>query len=50
MKHKIKRIHFVGEGGVLRAGSRAPSRSYATGCERARVAPAADTAGVAENV
>lgn len=33
MRHKVKRVHLVGGGGALRAGSRDPSRVYATGRE-----------------
>jgi hypothetical protein len=44
MKHKVKRVHFVGIGGALRAGSGALSRFIATGCDRPRAALAADTA------
>jgi hypothetical protein len=50
MKHKVKRIQCVGGGGALRAGSRGPSRGCATGCDRQRVAPDADTVCLAENV
>jgi len=49
MRHKVKRVHFVGIGGELGAGSRAPSRVYATGCECPREAPAADTGFMVES-
>jgi len=49
MRHKVKRVHFVGIGGATRAVSRAPSQVLATGCERPRVAPAADTAFMGDN-
>jgi len=49
MRHKVKRVHFVGIGGVLRVVSRGPSRVLATGSERSRVAPAADTTTAGES-
>ena len=49
MRHKVKKVHFVGVGGALRAESRSPSRGYAMGCDRPRVAPDADTAMVGKN-
>jgi hypothetical protein len=39
MKHKVRRIHFVGRGGVDASREQGPRLR---GCDRPRVAPAAD--------
>jgi hypothetical protein len=39
MKHKVNHIHFVGKGGADASSEQGPR---ARGCERPRVAPAAD--------
>jgi hypothetical protein len=40
MKYKVKKVHFVGIGGADTSSEQGPARS--AGCERPRVAPAAD--------
>jgi len=44
MKHKVKRVHFVGGGGADTSRKQGPVAFFATGCDRPRVAPAADRA------
>lgn len=44
MRHKVKHVHFVDIGGAAASSEQGPVAGYATGCERPRVAPAADTA------
>ena len=46
MRHKVKRVHFVGIGGAAASSEQGPVAGYATGCERPRVAPDADTAAL----
>jgi hypothetical protein len=48
MRHKVKRIHFVGRGGVAMSREQGPVTLEVTGCDRPRLAPAAD--GVASTV
>jgi hypothetical protein len=40
MKHKIKKVHFVGIGGTGASSEQGPARG--AGCERPRVPSAAD--------
>ncbi len=41
MKHKVKKVHFVGMGGTGASSEQGPARS--AGCERPRATSAADT-------
>jgi hypothetical protein len=43
MKHKVKHVHFVGKGGAAMSREQGPVAVGATGCDRPRVAPAADS-------
>lgn len=43
MRHKGKSVHFVGIGGAGASSEQVPVEGYATGCERPRAAPDADT-------
>jgi hypothetical protein len=42
MKYKVKRVHFVGKGGTDTSRKQGPAALGATGCDRPRVASAAD--------
>ena len=42
MKYKVKRVHFVGKGGAAMSRKQGPVTLEVTGCDRPRVAPAAD--------
>jgi hypothetical protein len=42
MKYKVKRVHFVGIGGADTSRKQGPAALGAAGCDRPRVAPAAD--------
>ena len=42
MRHKVKHVYFVGGGGAAMSRERGPAAVGATGCDRPRVAPAAD--------
>ncbi len=46
MKYKVKRVHFVGIGGADTSRKQGPVAFFATGCDRPRVAPAADRGAV----
>lgn len=41
MRHKVKHVHFVGIGGVAMSREQGPAGLLA-GCDRLRLAPAAD--------
>ncbi len=43
MKHKVKHMHFIGIGGVDMSRKQGPVAGVATGCDRPRLALAADT-------
>ena len=43
MKHKVKRVHFVGIGGTAASRKQGPVALCAAGCDRPRAASAADT-------
>ena len=43
MRHKVKHVHFVGRGGAAMSREQGPAAFGATGCDRPRVAPAADS-------
>jgi hypothetical protein len=47
MKYKVKKVHFVGIGGADMSSEQGPARS--AGCERPRVAPAADARSQGRN-
>lgn len=42
MRHKVKHIHFVGRGGAAMSREQGPVTFVVTGCDRPRMAPAAD--------
>jgi hypothetical protein len=42
MKHKVKHVHFVGIGGVAMSRKQGPIAASAMGCDRPRLALAAD--------
>jgi UDP-N-acetylmuramate-alanine ligase len=42
MKHKVKHVHFVGIGGVAMSSKQGLVAAVATGCDRPRLALAAD--------
>ena len=44
MRYKVKRVHFVGIGGVAASRKQGPVAWCATGCARPREAPAAGLA------
>jgi hypothetical protein len=46
MKYKVKRVHFVGGGGADTSRKQRPVTLGVTGCDRPRVAPAADRVAV----
>ncbi len=43
MRHKVKHVHFVGRGGAAMSREQEPAAVGATGCDRPRVTPAADS-------
>jgi hypothetical protein len=43
MRHKVKHVHFVGIGGAAMSREQGPAAVGATGCDRPRVASAADS-------
>ena len=48
VRHKVKHIHFVGGGGDAMSREQGPVAFGVTGCDRPRLAPAAD--GIASTV
>ncbi len=48
MKHKVKKVHFVGMGGTGTSSEQGPARS--AGCARPRVTSAVDTTRLDINV
>jgi hypothetical protein len=44
MRHKVRHVHFVGIGGADASREQGPVAGVAAGCDRPRVAPAADRA------
>jgi hypothetical protein len=48
MKHKLKHVHFIGGGGVAMSREQGPVALVVTGCDRPRLAPAADAVALAD--
>jgi hypothetical protein len=48
MKHKVKHIHFVGGGGAAMSREQGPVTFSVTGCDRPRLAPAADASAACD--